>query len=123
MWLLGLKGAEVTSIYVHAGRSTQGLRNSPNSHDFSSTVKIASASDYFAALEAAQILMGVQQRSEVIWRDTLSAAAEVGGTVPESARGDLLHEVTHLVESPRVLRGSFNADFLKLPRSAPASTH
>ncbi len=60
--------------------------------------------------------MGVQQRAEAIWRDTQSAASEVGGTVPESARGDLLHEVTHLVESPTVLRGTFNADFLRLPR-------
>lgn len=108
---------------MRTGRSTQGLRNSPKSHDFTSAVEVASAADYSAALKGAQILIGVQQRSEVIWRDTLSAAAEVGGTVPESARGDLLHEVTHLVESPRVLRGSFDADFLRLPRSAPASTH
>lgn len=66
--------------------------------------------------------MGVQQRSEAIWRDTLAAAAEAGGTVPDSAREDLLHEVTHLVESPRVLRGGFSAEFLRLPRSA-ASLH
>ncbi len=108
---------------VPAGRSTQGLRNSPSSRGLGSTVEVASASDYSAALEGAQILMATQQRSELIWRDTLSAAAEVRGTVPESARADLLQEVTHLVESPRVLRGSFNAGFLKLPRSAPASSH
>ncbi len=102
-----------------AGATTQGLRNSKSSHDFSSPVEIASASDYAAALEGAEISLGVQQRAEAIWRDTLSAASVVGGTVPDTARGDLLHEVTHLVESPTVLRGGFSPDFLRLPRSAP----
>ena len=104
---------------VCAGATTQGLRNSQGSHEFSNPVEIASASDYAAALEGAEISLGVQQRAEAIWRDTLSAASEVCGTVPDSARGDLLHEVIHLVESPTVLRGGFTSDFLKLPRSAP----
>ena len=102
-----------------AGATTQGLRNSQSSHKFSSPVEVASASEYAAALEGAQISLGVQQRAEAIWRDTLAAASEVGGTVPDSARGDLLHEVTHLVESPTVLRGEFSPDFLRLPRSLP----
>lgn len=104
---------------LHAGATTQGLRNSRSSSGFSSPVEMVSASEYAAALEGAQVSLRVQQRSEAIWRDTLSAAAGVGGTVPESARGDLLHEVTHLVESPTVLQGGFSPDFLRLPRCAP----
>ncbi len=99
-----------------AGSTTQGLRNSPDSRSYACALDVASASGYSAALEGAQILLGVEQRSEAIWRDTLSAAAEMGGTVPGCAREDLLQEVTHLVESPRVLRGQFSADFLRLPR-------
>ena len=99
-----------------AGSTTQGLRNSPDSRLYTCPLDVASASGYSAALERAQILLGVKQRSEAIWRETLSAAAEVGGTVPESAREDLLQEVTHLVESPRVLRGQFSPGFLRLPR-------
>ncbi len=104
---------------MHAGATTQGLRNSRSGHSFTSPVEIASASEYAAALEGAQVSLGVRLRAEAIWRDTLSAASEVGGTVPDSARGDLLHEVTHLVEAPTVLRGGFSPDFLRLPRLAP----
>ena len=104
-----------------AGCTTQGLRNSPDSRSYTCALDVASASGYSAALEGAQILLGVEQRSETIWEDTLSAAAEVGGTVPSSAREDLLQEVTHLVESPRVLQGQFSADFLRLPRYGSAA--
>ena len=38
-----------------------------------------------------------------------------GGTVPESAREDLLEEVLHLVESPTVVAGTFSETFLDLP--------
>lgn len=105
-------------LWMHAGPTTQGLRNGRSSHGFTSPIEITSASEYAAALEGAQITLGVQQRAEAIWRDTLSVASEVGGTVPVSARCDLLQEVTHLVESPMVLRGTFSPDFLQLPRSA-----
>lgn len=40
---------------------------------------------------------------------------QVGGVIPESASGDLLDEVTNLVESPTVIRGSFDPAFLELP--------
>lgn len=40
---------------------------------------------------------------------------QVGGIIPESASGDLLDEVANLVESPTVIRGSFDPAFLELP--------
>ena len=104
---------------MHAGATTQGLRNSGSGQSFTSPLKVAAASEYAAALEGAQVSLGVQPRAEAIWRDTVAVASEVGGTVPDSARADLLHEVTHLVESPTVLRGGFSTDFLRLPRLAP----
>lgn len=45
-----------------------------------------------------------------------TAVPQVGGSVPASTRGDLLEEVTNLVESPTTVMGSFAADFLALPR-------
>ena len=38
------------------------------------------------------------------------------GVVPDSASGDLLAEVTNLVEAPTVVLGSFEPAFLALPR-------
>jgi glycyl-tRNA synthetase len=40
---------------------------------------------------------------------------QVGGVIPESASGDLLDEVSNLVESPSVIRGAFDPAFLELP--------
>jgi glycyl-tRNA synthetase beta subunit len=40
---------------------------------------------------------------------------QAGGVIPESASGDLLDEVANLVESPTVIRGSFDSSFLDLP--------
>lgn len=38
------------------------------------------------------------------------------GVVPDGTRGDLLEEVTNLVESPTVVLGTFDPTFLSLPR-------
>ncbi len=79
-------------------------------------MEITSASDYGNALQNAGITLGVSQRLGQIWRDATAAAADVGGIIPEAAREALLHEVTHLVEAPTVVRGDFSRDFLQLPR-------
>jgi glycyl-tRNA synthetase len=90
---------------------THGLRNGE-----APELEVASASDYAAALEAAGITLAAGERESLIWRGACEAAAAVGGAVPESARGALLEEVTHLVEAPTVLRGDFDPQFLQLPR-------
>lgn len=38
------------------------------------------------------------------------------GFVPKEATAELLAEVGHLVESPRVVSGGFDPKFLKLPK-------
>lgn len=45
---------------------------------------------------------------------------EAGGRVPENP--DLLEEVANLVEAPTVIRGSFSADFLRLPEAVLVMT-
>jgi glycyl-tRNA synthetase len=94
---------------------TRGLRNSGRQD---AQLEVPTASEYTGLLEGARIALGVASRRDLIWRGAAAAAAEVGGTVPESARGDLLQEVTHLVEAPTVIRGEFNPKFLSLPRCA-----
>ncbi len=58
----------------------------------------------------------VQERKAAIWRDVEAAAHGAGGVVPDGCRGDLLDEVSNLVESPTVVLGSFGEEFLRLPR-------
>lgn len=110
-WAVQLSRELMPSLHARAGRTTQGLRNGE-----APELQVASASDYAAALEAAGITLRVGERERRIWSGACEAAAGVGGTVPESARGSLLEEVTHLVEAPTVLRGDFDPKFLQLPR-------
>ena len=49
------------------------------------------------------------------WLSPFEMLLQVGGIIPESASGDLLDEVANLVESPTVIRGSFDQAFLDLP--------
>ncbi|GIL46417.1 hypothetical protein Vafri_3416 [Volvox africanus] len=112
-WLLALHGDTVLPfVYggLKAANVTRVLRNAA-----APEVAVASAEGYLPALASAGISPSGTGRAEAIWRDVAAAAAKVGGTVPESTRGDLLEEVTNLVESPTVVMGSFSSDFLALP--------
>ena len=60
--------------------------------------------------------LGLEARKAAIWADVLAAAAGMGGVVPDSTQGDLLEEVSNLVESPTVVLGTFDPAFLALPR-------
>jgi len=79
-------------------------------------IQAASAEEYPALLTSERITLGLEQRREDIWQGVVAAAAAAGGVVPENTRGDLLEEVSNLVESPTVVAGAFAADFLALPK-------
>jgi glycyl-tRNA synthetase len=111
-WLVALFGETVVAFEyagVTSGRTTRGLRplGSPQ-------VDIAKAEDIFQVLRAQGIIVGPAERRQRIQEQIERLAAEVGGQVPEDP--DLLTEVTHLVEQPAALRGSFEPAYLALPR-------
>ncbi len=58
----------------------------------------------------------MDERAGAIWREATAAAGAAGGVIPDSAREDLLPEVTNLVESPTIIVGGFDRGFLALPR-------
>ncbi|WP_216921058.1 glycine--tRNA ligase subunit beta [Synechococcus sp. CCAP 1479/9] len=76
-------------------------------------VTIPSATGYAAALEAADVQVDREARGAAI-RTALEAAATAAGAeldLPES----LFDELVDLVESPRLIEGSIDADYLALP--------
>ena len=79
-----------------AGRTTRVLRNADEP-----AVDLESASDYRRVMESAGIDYRVESRRQGIW-EAAQAVASGLGTIPESAKGDLLKEVSNLVESPTV---------------------
>ncbi|MGH2544693.1 MAG: glycine--tRNA ligase subunit alpha, partial [Ardenticatenaceae bacterium] len=113
-WIVALLGAQVVPFEyagVPSGRASRGLR-SAGSPEF----QIPDAGSYPAQLERQKIALGIAERKRRIWDEAQRLAAEVGGAVPENARGDLLDEVTNLVEQPTPIRGAFDEAFLALPR-------
>ena len=111
-WLVALFGEAVVEFQyagVTSGRTTRGLRplGSPR-------VDIAKAEDAFQLMRAQGIIVDPAERRQRIQEQIERLAAEVEGQVPEDP--DLLTEVTHLVEQPVALRGSFDPAYLALPR-------
>ncbi len=111
-WLLALYGEAVVPFSyagLTAGRTTRLLRFGKPSER-----SLPSVGAYFSALEEQGIVLDPQARKEALWQQIQTLAAEVGGSVQQDA--DLLEEVTHLLEVPTALRGSFDPHFLALPR-------
>ena len=113
-WLVGMHGDAVVPMKfggLLSGNSTRVLRN-----DVSPERTIDSAEDYVKILQDARIMLSSSDRKHLIWDEVQSEAHAIDGIIPDSCRGHLLSEVANLVESPTVIRGSFDESFLRLPR-------
>jgi glycyl-tRNA synthetase len=111
-WMVALLGNDVIPFEyagVRSGRTSRGLRprGSPD-------IVIQRAESYFGLMEANSIIVDVEKRRQMIRRQANELAAEVGGQIPDGP--GLLDEVTNLVEYPTALLGSFEPEYLKLPK-------
>jgi glycyl-tRNA synthetase len=96
---------------VHSGCTSRGLRSAS-----SPPFDICHANDYLGLLSEQGIVPSKDERKRLIWEAAQALAAEVGGTVPEHTRRDLLEEVANLIEEPTPILGTFEAEYLTLPR-------
>jgi glycyl-tRNA synthetase len=111
-WLVALLGEQVIPFEyagLVAGNVTHGLRpyDSPE-------MEVKSADAYVDVLRGACIVLDSAERSRLIEEQVKVAAASVGGQA--IIEPGLLAEVTNLIEHPTAVLGSFNPDFLTLPR-------
>lgn len=113
-WLVVMHGSTVLdgSLFgLHTGNTTRGHRiHSPGPHE------IPSSSDYEQVLLSASVVVDQDKRRDII----KSQVVELGRSVDGKAVIDegLLAEVTNLVEWPRSICGSFDAEFLTVPAEA-----
>jgi glycyl-tRNA synthetase len=110
-WLVALLGSDVVPFAyagVASGSTTRGLRpfGSPD-------IELAGADAYLRAMAAHQIEVDGKRRREKIREQAAALAASVGGRIPDDP--DLLQEVTHLVEWPTAVLGTFEPEYLALP--------
>lgn len=110
-WLLAIFGDQhIPFEYagVRSGKVTRGLRfHEPEE------IPVGTPGEYFNSLNRQEVVMDVSKRQAHIQGQVNVLAAEVGGSPDDDP--NLLSEVTNLVESPRALRGTFEAAYLDLP--------
>ena len=111
-WLMALFGSDVvpaTFGSLSAGRLTWG-------HRFLAPgpMKIASAGDYESAMDAGKVVFDQARRAFLISEgiEAVATRGEWRAVVPERT----LAEVVNLVEAPTVAAGTFDEEFLVVPR-------
>ncbi len=77
-------------------------------------IEVGGVGDYLESLRAAHVIADVEERKRIITKAIEEAAKEAGGAALDDPA--LVEEVAYLVEYPVVLRGSFDKEFLSLPR-------
>lgn len=114
-WVVLLFGADVipaTVLGVEAGRETRGHR-----FHHPQAISLRDAGQYLTRLQdEGRVLADFEERKQRIRQAAAGVAQECGGKALIDE--DLLDEVTALVEWPVALTGSFDAEFLQLPREA-----
>ena len=111
-WLLALHDKQIVPLALAgltAGRSSRGLRWRPEA-----SLEIGAAADYETTIAGAGILLDPAERRQKIVAQLTQLAKQAGGQVVDDP--GLLSEVTQLVEQPTAFLGSFDPDFLALPR-------
>jgi glycyl-tRNA synthetase beta chain len=110
-WIVALFGQEVVPVVlgdVRSGRTTYGHRFlSPQA------IEIREPPEYVDALRRANVIADVAERKRLVQDRVREAAARAGGMVLEDPA--LLDQVTHLVELPNPVVGSFDERHLDLP--------
>ncbi|MFH1033037.1 MAG: glycine--tRNA ligase subunit beta [Pseudomonadota bacterium] len=112
-WLLALLDGQVIPCelaLIKSGDLTYGHRfHAPGA------IQVKDAADYLRKLEAARVIVDRDRRKALAAREVEAAAALGGGRlVPDPG---LIEEVTDLVEQPVACCGTFDPEFLEVPRA------
>ncbi|MCP3953242.1 MAG: glycine--tRNA ligase subunit beta [Desulfobacterales bacterium] len=107
--LLGDRVLSFTVGNVKSGRYTRG-------HSFMhpKKIKIKHPDDYIEALREASVIVDIAERKALVQAQVAAEAKASGGTVLEDP--ELVDIVTNLVEYPLATTGSFESEFLEVPR-------
>ena len=111
-WILALFGGDV--IPFKLGNISSD--NKSHGHRFMSPERfeVTGFDDYLTKTRAHYVIVNPDERRVVILEEAKKAAEEIEGTILEN--DGLLEEVTFLVEYPSVVRGTFEKEYLSLPK-------
>jgi len=110
-WVCSVFSRSVISFEIaglYSSRDTYGLRSLKQG-----ALDVVEAGDYIEVLKNAGVIADPAERRSLIWNRIQQTAADKGAVVP--ADPELLDDVNNLVESPDVIIGSFDPQYLELP--------
>ncbi len=110
-WVLGVFSRTVIPFEVaglYSNRETQGLRALKLG-----PLDVVEAGDYLENLRKGGVIADPDERRQTIWNLVQQAAA--GKNLAVISDPELLNDVNNLVESPDVILGSFDPQYLDLP--------
>ncbi|MDA1474803.1 glycine--tRNA ligase subunit beta [Bacillus changyiensis] len=116
-WIVALFGSEVIPLSVagvESGRITQGHRF------LGKSVTLGSPFEYEEKLESQFVIADPKKRKQLITDQLNQLATEKSWSIPRDE--ELLDEVSHLVEYPTVLSGSYEEEFLTIPEEVLVTT-
>lgn len=109
MPILGDKLIEFNKDGIPCSKNTKGHRVLSKG-----TIKINKADEYFEKLREAYVIVDQNERREIIKNQCEEIAKEKDGILIED--DELLEEISYLVEYPTAFLGSFQKEFLTLPK-------
>ncbi|MCL6457572.1 MAG: glycine--tRNA ligase subunit beta [Gorillibacterium sp.] len=110
-WIVALFGNDIIELEiagVASGRTTRGHRF------LGEHVVITTPDTYESVLKEQKVIADFDERKALILNQIHALAEEKGWQIP--IKEDLLEEVLFLVEYPTALYGSFNPEFLEIPK-------
>lgn len=113
-WLMPILGDELLELDkdgIQCSRFTKGHRVLSKGD-----IEIKNVSEYFDKLKEGYVIVNQDERRAVIRKQCEELARQKGGDVLMDE--ELLEEVVYLVEYPTALVGSFEEEYLKLPKDA-----
>ena len=117
-WILALYCGNVVPLKIEDIASS----NTSCGHRFMSPdpFAVSDFTDYLNKCRQNYIIVDQAQRKKLILEEAQKAAAEVGGKIFYT--DDLLDTVSFIVEYPVIVRGSFDEDYLKIPKEVLTTT-
>ena len=113
-WLMPIFGDELVELDkdgIQCSKNTRGHRVLSKGD-----IEVKSADEYFDKLRNGFVIVDQDERREIIKKQCDEIAEKIGGVI--LADDELLEEVLYLVEYPTAFFGSFEKEFLTLPKEA-----
>ena len=117
-WLLALYDGNVVPLKIEDISSG----NTSCGHRFMSPepFAVSNFADYLNKSRQNYVIVDPAERKKLILEEAQSAAADIGGKIFYTE--DLLDTVSFIVEYPVIVRGSFDQDYLKIPKEVLTTT-